>query len=84
MKFVFFVKSRLIFNAFYCCTHSIYEQITREFLHTEMNTYSKENFTFLIVIIHFNMYLFECIERLSYFYLHICDKDLRHKLSLEK
>ena len=37
--------------------------------HTEMNTYSNENFTFLIVMIHFNMHLFECIERLSNFYV---------------
>ena len=55
-----------------------------------MNTYSNENFTFLIVrifisiCIHFNMYSFECIERFSNFYLHICDKDLRHKLSFEE
>ena len=28
--------------------------------------------------IHFSMYSFECTERLSNFYLHICDKDLRH------
>ena len=53
-------------------------------VHTEMNTYSNENFTFLIVIIRSNMYSFECIERFSNFYLHICDKDLRHKLSFEK
>ena len=39
-----------------------------------MNTYSNENFTFLIVrifisiCIHFNMYSSECIERLSNFY----------------
>ena len=55
-----------------------------------MNTYSNENFIFLIVRIfisvriHFNMDSFACIERFSNFYLHICDKDLRHKLSFEK
>ena len=37
--------------------------------HTEMNTYSNENFKFLIVMIHFNIYSFECIERLSNFYV---------------
>ena len=55
-----------------------------------MNTYSNEDFTFLIVrifiliCIHFNVYSFECIERLSNFYWHVCDKDLRYKLSFEK
>ena len=55
-----------------------------------MNTYSDENFLFLIVrifisiCIAFNMYSFECIKRLSNFYWHMCDKDLRYKLSFEK
>ena len=42
---------------------------TQKFVHTEINTYSNEN---------------ECIERLSYFYLYICDKDLRHRLSFKR
>ena len=52
-----------------------------------MNTYSNENFTFLIVRIFISICInmcIECIERFSNFYLHICDKDLRHKLSFEK
>ena len=42
---------------------------TQKFVHTEINTYSNEN---------------ECIERLSYFYLYICNKDLRHRLSFKR
>ena len=55
-----------------------------------MNTYSNGNFKFLIVrilisiCIYFNKYSRECIERFSNFCLHICDKDLRHKLSFEE
>ena len=57
-KFVFFAKSRLIFNVFYCFTHKLYRYITQEFVNTEINTYSNENFAFLIVIIHFKTFIF--------------------------
>ena len=46
-----------------------YRYVTQKYIHTEINTYSNEN---------------ECIERLSYFYLYICDKDLHHRLSFKR
>ena len=46
-----------------------YRHATQKFVHTKINTYSNEN---------------ECIERLSYFYLYICNKDLRHRLSFKR
>ena len=36
------------------------------------------------MISHFNMYSFECIERLSYFYSYICDKNLPKIKTLKK
>ena len=42
---------------------------TQKCVHTKINTYSNEN---------------EYIERLSYFYLYICDKDLRHRLRFKR
>ena len=39
------------------------------FVLTEINRYSNKN---------------KCIERLSYFYLYICDKDLPHRLSFKR
>ena len=40
-----------------------------QFVHTKINTCSNEN---------------EYIERLSCFYVHVYDKDLRHRLSFKK
>ena len=107
LKFVFFVKSRLIFNVSLCFTMFVYKHFTNfrgiqlensyalKWIYIEMNIYSNEyifKWKFHIfdhknihsICIHFNMYSFECIERFSNFYLHICDKDLRQKLSFEK
>ena len=60
MKFVFFVKSWLIFNVFYCFTHKRYGKITREFVHTEMNIYSNEIYIFDCD------YSFQCVLILIY------------------
>ena len=93
MKFVFFVKSRLIFNAFYCFTMFVYKHftnITRKFLRPKMRKFHLNMCSFeyifisVSICIHLNIYSFECIERFSNFYLRICDKDLRHSLSFEE
>ena len=48
---------------------SYYRHTTQKFVHTKINTNSNEN---------------ECIKRLSYFCLSVCNKGLRHRLSFKR
>ena len=66
--------------------HSQTLRVNNSRIRTHLNEYifKRKFYIFDRKIIRFNMCSFKCIERLSNFYLHICDEELRHKLNHEK
>ena len=71
MKFVFFVKSRLIFNVFYCFTMFVYKHFTN-FTGIQLeNSYDQQCEIFIWICIHLNIYSFQFQYVFIWIYIHL-------------
>ena len=66
VKFVFFIKSRLIFNVFYCFTMFVYKHFTNITGIQFKNSYNQKCEKFIWICIHLKIYSFQ------YVFISIC------------